>query len=244
MNSIKQNANNVERSLRALGSTVKAKSSARFFKTGKGQYGEGDLFFGVTVPEQRAVAMRFRDLPLREISSLLRHEVHECRLVAILILVGQYRRGDERMKDRIADFYLRNARRINNWDLVDSSAPHIIGEYTLRHGSDVLFRLARSLNLWERRIAVVATLRPINEGVFGDTLRIAEAYLSDGHDLIHKATGWMLREVGKRSRPTLSRFLDSHAVRMPRTMLRYALEHYPKKERNHYLGLRMARKKG
>lgn len=235
MSSARSTAQELERALQVLGNPARAKVSARFFKTGPGEYGEGDRFLGVPVPEQRKLAKRFIDLPLSEIERLLANPFHECRLTALLILVFQYERGTMSERERIAKFYLRNAGHANNWDLVDSSAPRILGVHLVGKNSDILRRLSRSSNLWERRIAIVATLAFIAHGEFDETLVIARAYFTDRHDLIQKASGWMLREVGKRSRSTLTTFLDQEASRMPRTMLRYSIEHYPKSRRMTYL---------
>jgi len=229
----------VERALKLLGTPEKAKSSAWFFKTGVGQYGHGDVFAGVTVPEQRKVARQFRDLPLTEIDKLLASKIHECRLTALLVLVGQYQKADAATRERIVEFYLAHTPRINNWDLVDSSASYILGVHLL-HADEkkrkILYRLAKSKDLWERRIAIIATLAFIRNNEYADTLALAELLLSDSHDLIHKATGWMLREVGKRSPDTLREFLRAHATQMPRTMLRYAIERFPDEERKDWLG--------
>ncbi len=221
----------IEKALKKHGTKTKARSSSWFFKTGKGQYGYGDVFIGVTVPEQRKVAKHFKDLPLPEIKKLLLSKYHECRLTALIILVAQFNAGDEKTREKIAKFYLVNAKRVNNWDLVDSSAPYILGQYLLHKDRSVLYKLVKSKNLWERRIAILATFWFIREGDFKDALAIGETLLSDTEDLMHKATGWMLREVGKRSRPTLVRFLNAHKATMPRTALRYAIEHFPKNER-------------
>ena len=238
-------ANSVVKELKKLGSPKKAKASAWFFKTGEGHYGHGDVFFGVTVPEQRKIAKKYADLPdfpIGEIGKLLKSKVHECRLTALLILVMRYKAADKKTKERIAKFYLSNAKRVNNWDLVDSSAPYIPGPYLLDKNSKnrrVLYKLAKSENLWERRIAVLATYAFIQKGEYADTLKIAEVLLKDKHDLIHKATGWMLREAGKMSLPTEEKFLKKYAAAMPRTMLRYAIEKFPEKKRKFYLGMRL-----
>jgi 3-methyladenine DNA glycosylase AlkD len=226
--------------LEALGSPAKAKASAWFFKTGAGQYGHGDVFVGVTVPEQRRLAKRYAGLPLAELRALLASKLHECRLTALFILVRHYERGDEAARERIARFYLANRKAVNNWDLVDSSAPYILGRHLLARDRAILLRLARSRDLWETRIAIVATLAFIREGDFADTLAIAERLLGDPHDLIHKAVGWMLREVGKRGPDALERFLAKHAARMPRTMLRYAIEKFPEKKRKAHMAMRRA----
>lgn len=233
-----ESAGAVVAELKALGTPERAKGSAWFFKTGKGGYGHGDLFFGVSVPQQRKVGKRFAGLPLQEIRKLLHQKVHECRLTGLFILVGQYKRGDAKQRERIARFYLRNLRYVNNWDLVDSSAPHILGHYLLDKPKALLYKFARSRNLWERRIAIIATQTLIRENHFSDCLAISELLLADDNDLIHKAAGWMLREVGDRSHSTEVRFLKKHAAAMPRTMLRYAIEKFPEKERKAFLALR------
>lgn len=207
----------------------------RFFKTGPGEYGQGDQFLGIKVPPVRAVAKMHRSLPLAQVQCLLRSPVHEKRLAALVILVLQFAKADAGRRQRIYDLYLRNTRWINNWDLVDVSAEHIVGGYLFDKDRDVLLKLARSPLLWERRIAMVATFYFIRRCDFAYTLRLARMLLKDEHDLIHKAAGWMLREVGKRDVAPLRRFLDTHAGRMPRTMLRYAIERLPEAERRHYM---------
>jgi 3-methyladenine DNA glycosylase AlkD len=231
-------ASAVIRDLKALASPAKARVSARFFRTAEGQYGHGDIFLGVTVPEQRSAAKRYRALPLAQVARLLEHDVHECRLTALIILVDQYRKADAAARARIARFYLAHRSRVNNWDLVDSSAPYILGDHLLTRDRAILYRLARSKQLWDRRIAIIATAAFIREGQFDDTLAIAKMLLTDTHDLIHKAVGWMLREVGNRSRAAEERFLEGHAREMPRTMLRYAIEKLPAADRQRYLSLR------
>lgn len=211
----------------------------RFFKTGPGEYGEGDVFIGVRVPATRSVVKRFRDLPLAEVDSLLDDPVHEHRLAGALILVAQY--PDD--SDAVFDTYLAAVHRgrINNWDLVDASAEHIVGLYvrTGRVPAALLEDLAASSDLWERRVAVLATFDFIKHGDAAPTLALAERLLADPQDLIQKATGWMLREVGKRvSREALTGFLDAHAAAMPRTMLSYATEHLDAEERRRYRALR------
>lgn len=221
--------------LRDLADPDQAKNLSRFFKTGKGQYGEGDRFLGIKVPVQRTLAKKYRHLPFPDLERLLGSGIHEERLVALLILVEQYASGDADVREAVIRLYLKNSRRVNNWDLVDLSAEKLLGRHL--HGGDpaLLFSLARSRNLWERRISVIATLYFIRKGAYGTTLQIAEILLDDEHDLIHKAVGWMLREVGKRDIATERRFLDRHARNMPRTMLRYAIEKFPEKLRMKYL---------
>jgi len=222
--------------LRSIANPEKAEILSGFFKTGKGQYGEGDIFLGVMVPQQRRIAKEYGFLSLKNIETLLASRVHEHRLVALLILVQQYRKADIQEKETLADFYLDHATRINNWDLVDLSAPYILGEHLCGKDAAVLFRLAVSENLWERRIAIIATFAFVRKYRFNETLGIAETLLHDQHDLIHKAVGWMLREVGKRDMRSLERFLKDHAAAMPRTMLRYAIERFTASKRQYWLG--------
>ena len=225
----------LKKELQALSSPQKAKASAWFFKTGKGQYGEGDIFIGVTVPEQRTVAQKYVSLPLSEIEQLLQDKVHEYRLTALFILVGQYKKADESTKKTIYDFYLQHTKYINNWDLVDSSASYIVGEFLLNKERDILYKLAYSSNIWERRISIIATATFIKHNQFEDTFKIAELLLSDSHDLIHKAVGWMLREVGKKDIHQEEQFLDKHSQSMPRTALRYAIEKFSPTKKTYYM---------
>jgi 3-methyladenine DNA glycosylase AlkD len=230
-------ANSVGRALRQYGSPERARASARFFKTGPGQYGAGDVFIGVTVPEQRQIVRQFRDLSSAEIKTLLASPIHEYRLTALLILVDQFGRANPAQQRRIVTFYLRQMRRVNNWDLVDSSAAQILGTWLLSqpNAQAVLTRMARSKSIWERRIAIVATYAFIRAGQFTPTLTLARQLLTDEQDLMHKATGWMLREMGKRDESVLRQFLDQNATRMPRTMLRYAIERLSPALRRQYL---------
>jgi len=225
----------LKRRLRTVANRERATHSLRFFKTGPGQYGEGDRFLGLTVPEMRRVVREFRELPLAGAEALLASPWHEERLVALMILVEQYRRTPA-ARAAIYRLYLGRTDRINNWDLVDVSAAHVVGAHLAERSRKPLYRLARSKSLWERRIAIVATQHFIRRNDFADTLAIARLLLRDRHDLIHKATGWMLREVGKRDEAALRAFLDEHAPTMPRTMLRYAIERFPPPLRRHYLG--------
>jgi len=228
----------VKDALAALGTPERAAGAASFFKTGPGQYGAGDIFIGITVPEMRRVAARYRDLPLQEVEALLQSPIHEHRLTALLILVLQYARADAVGQTAIYDLYLRNTTRINNWDLVDSSAEYIVGPWLKDRPEkrEALARLAVSPSLWERRIAMLATFAYIKQGDATDALIVAEILLHDSHDLIHKAVGWMLREVGKRcGEPIEEAFLATHYRTMPRTMLRYAIERFPEKRRKAYL---------
>jgi 3-methyladenine DNA glycosylase AlkD len=225
----------VRRDIRKVARPARAESNKWFFKTGPGEYGEGDRFLGVTLPQLRALAREYRDMPLICGVSLLRSPWHEERLLALLILVGQYARADARTRQTIHQLYLRNTRSINNWDLVDSSAAQIVGAHLKTRDRRVLRRLARSTSVWERRIAMIATYHYIRQGDFTDALAIAGLLRRDEHDLIHKAVGWMLREIGKRDRGAEERFLRRHARTMPRTMLRYAIERFPERLRRTYL---------
>ncbi len=251
----------VFRDLRVLASTERARVNAWFFKTGKGQYGGGDTFLGVTVPDQRKVARAYRDLPLTEVEKLLASQLHEVRLTALLILTYKVEattikktksRGTQKQTSvhsydhtnvltlgEVVKFYLAHLERVNNWDLVDLSAPSILGRWCLETGNTKkLYTLARSKKLWERRIAIVATYAFIRAGELSHTFAISELFLADTHDLIHKATGWMLREAGKRDVEALRAFLSSHAHHMPRTMLRYAIERLLEEERRRWRSIK------
>lgn len=210
---------------------------ARFFKTGPGQYGEGDIFGGVTVPDERKIAKKYWNLfSLADAEKLLKSKIHEERMVALFILIEKFKKGDARKRERVYKIYLRNTRHINNWDLVDLSAPNIVGEFLRDKPKAILYKLAKSGNLWERRIAILATFNFIYYGKCGETLKIAKILINDKHDLIHKAVGWMLRETGKRcSQKTLEKFLKPRYKKMPRTMLRYAIEKMPEAKRKKYL---------
>jgi 3-methyladenine DNA glycosylase AlkD len=221
--------------LRRLADPQIAEHSQRFFKTGKGQYGEGDLFLGIRVPVLREQARKFKDAPLDDVQRLLKSDYHEERLCALLLLVQKFSKAGTREKKALYDFYLRNTRYINNWDLVDLSAYWIVGAYLADKNKRQLYTLARSKSLWERRIAMISTFHFIKNNQFEDTLALAKSVISDREDLMHKATGWMLREVGKRDAAVLKSFLHAHYLRMPRTMLRYAIEKLPQQERLQYL---------
>jgi 3-methyladenine DNA glycosylase AlkD len=229
-------ATSVKRALESVSSLERAKINAWFFKTGKGEYGEGDEFLGVTVPDQRKVAKEYVELSFEEIQKLLQSKKHEHRLTALLILTLQYKRGGIKEQKGVVSFYLKNIIYVNNWDLVDLSAYHILGaQYVQNGGEKMLFVLAKSKNLWERRIGIIATLAFIRDKNYDPTLKIAEILLHDTEDLMHKAVGWMLREMGKRDKKTLVTFLEKHSTVMPRTMLRYAIERFPKEERTMWL---------
>ena len=225
----------VRRELRAEADPADAVNLQRFFKTGPGQYGEGDRFLGVRVPVLRGLARTHRALPVPDALTLLASKWHEERALALFILVRHYARSDDAGKQAIYDAYLANARYINNWDLVDASAEHIVGAHIEPNGLSVLDRLAMSADVWERRIAMLATFHWIKRREFGPALRIAERLLDDKHDLIQKAVGWMLREIGNRDRAVEEKFLRLHCRTMPRTMLRYAIEKFPEPLRRRYL---------
>ncbi len=226
---------NIIKELLGFGDPLRAEFLLGFFKTGKGQYGEGDEFLGINVPKQRIIARKYTDLSLSDVQTLLKNKIHEFRLVALFILVIKYKKASEKEKKEIVDFYLKNTKRVNNWDLVDSSAGYILGEYLGDRDKSILYKLARSENIWEKRIAIIATQGFIRRNQYDDTLKIAEILLNDQHDLIHKAAGWMLREVGNRDLQSELRFLDKHYQKMPRTMLRYAIEKFPKPQREFYM---------
>lgn len=227
------------RTLHTMADPVRAAGSKRFFKTGPGQYGEGDQFLGVSVPQVRSLVPETDALDEPGVLSLLHSAWHEERLLALFILIRRFKqmKRNEAGQKHIVDLYLANTRWINNWDLVDTSAPHVLGVWLLQRDRGVLKQLAASSNLWEQRIAVLTTQAFIREDDFTDTLRLCSGFLTHPHDLMHKACGWMLREIGKREVSVLRKFLDGHAPRMPRTMLRYAIEKLSEKERRHYLSL-------
>jgi 3-methyladenine DNA glycosylase AlkD len=221
--------------LRRLGNTKRAKLSQRYFKTGPGEYGEGDQFLGISVPVLRTLAKEYQDLALVDIIDLLQSAIHEERLLALLLLVRAYARADDDTKKKIYELYLQNTRYINNWDLVDLSAMHIVGAFLMGNSKKSLHALATSKDLWERRIAIIATFHFIKYGDYTNSLAIARKLLTDEEDLIHKAVGWMLREIGKRNLRIEEQFLKKHYQKMPRTMLRYAIEKFPQPKRQQYL---------
>jgi len=215
----------------------KAKLLQGFFKTGPGEYGEGDIFLGLTVPQQRIIAKKyFSELSLKETEELLHSKYHEFRLTALIILTYKYQKAQEKERGQIYDLYLRNTKWINNWDFVDVTTPRIVGEYLREKDHSVLYDLAKSKDLWEKRISILATFNFIAHHQFEDTLKISEILLHDKHDLIHKAVGWALREVGKRNLELEERFLQKHYKTMPRTMLRYAIEKFSEEKKKHYMG--------
>lgn len=222
------------KALRAFAKESKARVLSSFFKTGPGEYGAGDIFIGVRVPEIRSVAKDFGDMPLEAIPELLRSKIHEERLLGLILLAQRYKQ-DPASRERVYTMYLAHTAYINNWDLVDVTVEHIVGAYLDDKDKKPLYVLARSASLWERRIAVVATHYYIKQGRFQDTVAIAKILLADRQDLIHKAVGWMLREIGKRDVRVLEAFLKKNYSRMPRTMLRYAIERFPERKRQGYL---------
>lgn len=228
-------AKDVLDALKEVADPVKAEHSKRFFKSGPGEYGEGDKFLGIKVPEQRKIAKRYKDLPLKELTKLLRSKWHEGRLTACYITVLQYKMGTEEHKEALFQMYINNTEYVSGWDLVDSSAHSVVGPHLPPDRRDLLDRLATSDMLWERRIAMIATYHYIKQEQFEDALRIAEVLVHDEHDLIQKAVGWMLREVGNRNRDAEEAFLQEHYHTMPRTMLRYAIEKFPEPLRKAYL---------
>ncbi len=229
----------LQKKIHAKADPHRASHSQRFFKTGPGEYGEGDLFLGLKVPEMRAIAKPFYQLPLPDIRELLQSEFHEERFIALVLLVRQYEKGDEKTKEDIFQLYLENLEpnrlNINNWDLVDTSAPQIVGAHLKNRNRNLLYTMAESENLWKKRVAILATFSFIRSGEFEPTLKIAFLLLNDEHDLIHKAVGWMLREVANRDRALVEAFLTRHCAQMPRTMLRYAIEKFPEPLRKEYL---------
>lgn len=229
--------NDLRTALRKLSNKKQAVILSKFFKTGPGEYGEGDIFWGIKVPQIRAITRQCLNLPLSELEGLLNDPVHECRLCAALSVVEKYQKGNKQIKKTCFRFYLSHLKAINNWDLVDLTAPKIIGDYLYNnpHEKKLLTRLVKSKNVWHRRIAVVATYEFIKKGDFSDTFAIVKLLLNDTHDLIHKAIGWMLREVGKRNRNAEIQFLNEYCTIMPRTALRYAIEHFNEKQRKRYL---------
>lgn len=230
-------AKEIQQQLDFLSTPEKRDFLPYFFKTGKGQYGEGDKFLGVVVPDTRSVAKASKNISSEELDKLIDNEYHECRLCALLILVERFKKEKNRQeRENIYNYYLSKTDRINNWDLVDLSAKDIVGQYLVdQTDRSILYKLAESSLLWDQRIAIISTYAFIKNNDFEDTIRLSEIFLSHKHDLMHKACGWMLREVGKRNRNTLLKFLDQHYTTMPRTMLRYSLEKLLPEEKAHYM---------
>jgi len=229
--------NELVEELKSLANPEQAKNLKRYFKTGKGQYGEGDIFLGLKMPQIRDIAKKYTELSFNDLQMLLNSTIHEHRMTALIILIHKYKKSKKDIfeKRRIYEFYMKNTQNINNWDLVDISCPRIVGDFLSREGTDILRMLAKSENLWERRIAIVSTFAFIAKRNLGETLVIADMLIEDKHDLIHKAVGWALREVGKKNIEVLEIFLKPRYKTMPRTMLRYAIEKFPEEKRKRYL---------
>ncbi len=230
---------NLKKELKGLENPEKAKILSRFFKTGLGEYGEGDIFLGISVPKQRIVSKKYIDLTLKEISELLKSEIHEYRFVSLLILIEKYNESNEIQKKEIFEFYVKNINSVNNWDLVDLSAPKILGDYLIRNieKRDILYEFARSYTFWVRRTSIVSCFAFIKNNDFQDALNISEILIKDKEDLIHKAVGWMLREIGKRNLNIEEKFLkkNNNYKNMPRTMLRYSIERFNKEKKYFYM---------
>lgn len=226
---------NLKKEFQKYANPEKAKIYARFFKTGKGEYGEGDLFLGIAVPEQRKLAQRYIELSLGDVKKLLHSKYHEHRLTGFFILCYKYQKAKDKERDKIIGFYLKHKHRGNNWDLIDCVADKLLGKHIAEKDKSILYELAKSESLWDRRIAILTTFEFIRNRRFEDTKKIAEILLNDKHDLIHKAVGWMLREMGKRDEKVLIKFLDKNYKKMPRTMLRYAIERLDDKRKGYYM---------
>jgi 3-methyladenine DNA glycosylase AlkD len=226
----------IENELKKASSKQRADHNVRFFKTGKGQYSEGDLFLGISNPDVYKVANRYRsDIPIQDTMYFLKHRIHEYRLLALDILKYKYKRGDKGQKKEIVEIYLDNIEYVNNWDLVDLSAPHILGDYLLTREKDILYKLAKTEDLWSQRIAIISTLAFIKKQKYQDTLDISQLLLDHQHDLIHKAIGWMLREIWKRDSSVAEEFLKKHYENIPRTTVRYAIERMKETKRQKFL---------
>lgn len=227
----------VVKEIKKYSSKEKAKTSQWFFKTEKGQYGFGDVFVGLTVPEMRIVSKKFNEIDLVQVQKLLNSKIHEERFIGLTIMDLKFSKADNLLKKKIVDLYIKNTNNINNWDLVDTSASYILGQYLLDKKRDILYKLSKSKSLWERRISIIATYRFIKEGQFKDTLAISKNLLNDKEDLIHKAVGWMLREVGKKDEKVLIKFLTDNISSLPRTTLRYAIERFDDVRRKKFLSM-------
>ncbi|MBD3172360.1 DNA alkylation repair protein [Candidatus Bathyarchaeota archaeon] len=225
----------VKKDLKQAADPIHAEKLQSFFKTGVGEYGEGDVFLGVRVPQQRKIAKKHRNIPLEDAVGLLHSKIHEHRLTSLFILTDQFNKAENKKKEEIVRIYLENTQYINNWDLVDSSAHKILGVWLLDKPRDILYYLAKSDCLWERRISIISTFAFIRHDEYSDAVALARMLLNDDHDLIHKASGWVLREVGKKDVEILTGFLDEYRLEMPRTMLRYAIEKLPDDQRKYYL---------
>ncbi len=229
-------AADITAALKKVSTVDRARANEWFFKTGPGEYGEGDQFMGVTMPNIRGVIANYRGIKLSEVKKLINSPIHEKRMAGLLILVDKYKSGDEPTKKKVYDYYMDNLDSVNNWDLVDVTTPKIVGDYLLNRNKEVLYKLVKSKIIWERRVAVLATFTFIDNQQFDDALAIADILMDDKHDLIHKAVGWMLREIGKRDITVEEAFLDKHYKTMPRTALRYAIERMSESRRKHYMG--------
>ncbi len=225
----------IKKRLKSIADPKRAKNLQRFFKTGPGEYGEGDKFLGITMPQLRRLSKEFRDISLDQVKDLLQWEFHEGRMLALLILVLQFKKGGPAEQQAIYQLYLASTDRINNWDFVDVTCPHIVGAWLTSRSRRPLYKLAKSTSVWEKRISIISTFAFIKHDDFDDALALAGLLLHDDHDLIHKAVGWVLREVGNRDRDTEEDFLRRHYPTMPRTMLRYAIEKFPEDLRQDYL---------
>ncbi len=228
-------AKQIQMEIRALADPEQAKNLQRFFKTGPGEYGEGDRFLGLRVPQIRALVKQLGIVPITTIKSLIKSPWHEERMLALLLMVHRYNKSDDEAREVLYHLYLDSTAYINNWDLIDVTARHIVGAWLYNRSRKPLFILAESNSLWERRISILSAFHFIAKNDFGDALKLAKILLNDDHDLMHKAVGWMLREIGKRDRKREEEFLLKHYRKMPRTMLRYAIEHFPEKRRKVYL---------
>jgi len=235
MVSLNMNNQKLEKVFKQLGNKEVANHSQRFFKTGKGEYGEGDIFLGIRVPVVRKLVKEYLALPLEEIPNILQSQYHEMRLFAVILMTEKYKKADEKTKKAIYQLYISNLDFVNNWDIVDASAHKIVGPYLMNKDRKPLYKLAKSNNIWRRRVSVISTFHFIDNGQFDDALNISLLLINDTHDLIHKATGWVLREVGKKNNKVEEEFLISNYKNMPRTMLRYAIEKFPEKKRKAYL---------
>lgn len=244
------NLQSLKSELKSIANEEKAAFLSRYFKAGNGEYGQGDKFLGITVPQQRNIAKKYVELEFKGIQKLLSSKIHEHRYAAFLILIEKYRKTDKNEKNssisagkkKIFDFCIRNIKSANNWDLVDTMAPEILGDFLLERDKSLLYQLAKSKNLWERRIAIISTYTFIKKNYFADSLKIAKLLLADKHDLIHKAVGWMLREVGNRNQEWEEKFLKENIDKIPRTTLRYAIEKFSRKKRKFYMNFNKAQK--
>ena len=225
----------LKKKLKSLANSKRAEHSASYLQTKNEGYGKGDRFLGIIVPNLRKVAKQFRTLTLPELEELLQNPIHEYRLTSLFIIIDQFQHGDIEKQKRLIELYKRNLRFVNNWDLVDISAPNLFGIYLQNRSKKILYNYTKSPDLWRRRVGIMSTFGFIRQGEYKDTLAIAKILVNDEHDLIHKAVGWMLREIGKRDKEVLITFLDKHHKKMPRTMLRYSIEKFNKKERTHYM---------